>query len=72
MHWIKITEYKKPKKGDLVNVLGNLYTDMSGLSPKQSIGLVIWDSEENSECSDTCVHSMNYRNITHFSIINMP
>ena len=71
MNWISIEE-KMPQEGEQVLVIGFLSTELGGRRIEKSVGLVNWESAENSDCSDYCYYGLEYQDITHWQPITLP
>lgn len=71
MDWISI-EDSKPKQGEQVLVFGVLNTELGGLRDSKTVGVVHWDNEDMSSCSDYCYYSLDYTQITHWCKIELP
>lgn len=65
MRWIPVNE-KLPHKGQQVYVIGYREAELYTAAKKPSVGLVNWNTEKSSPCSDTCFYSFGYTNITHW------
>ena len=65
MRWIPVNE-KLPHKCQQVYVIGYREAELYQEAKKPSVGLVNWNTEKSSPCSDTCFYSFGYTNITHW------
>ena len=60
--WIAVSD-RLPDAGSEVLVIGDCDSDLSGLPEKNQVGIVVWDSVQNSKCKDWCYYSQWYTNI---------
>ena len=67
MKWIPVIK-RTPEPGDEVLVIGNCETELYSEEREPSVGLVVWENENKSECKDTCCYYIQYNNITHWCV----
>jgi hypothetical protein len=63
--WVKCSE-RLPNVGEPVLVIGIKESELSQDRYDPSIGLVVWEDVNCSNCQDTCYYDMWYTNITHW------